>query len=83
MEEEEIIADSPFRKIKVKFKENVQLPRIIPKNEIEQLLNFMYQHMDVDNEKRRGQKLRDVAVVEVLFATGARVYEISFCLIVS
>ncbi|MDD3363209.1 MAG: tyrosine-type recombinase/integrase [Hespellia sp.] len=77
LEEEEIIADSPFRKIKVKFKENVQLPRIIPKNEIEQLLNFMYRHMDADNEKRRGQKLRDVAVVEVFFATGARVYEIS------
>lgn len=41
MEEEEFIDDNPFRKIKVKFKETFTLPRIIPRNEIEQLLNYM------------------------------------------
>lgn len=73
MEEEEFIEDNPFRKIKVKFKENFTLPRIIPRKEIEQLLNYMYSH-----PAKNGQYwLRDVAVVEMLFAVGARVYEIS------
>lgn len=77
LEEIDVIADNPFRKIKVKFKESNILPRIIPREEIEQLLNYMYAH-----EKKGGGKgykywIRDMAVVESLFATGARVYEIS------
>lgn len=42
LEEEEMIGENPFRKIKVKFKETVVLPRIIPRDEIECLLNGMY-----------------------------------------
>lgn len=73
LEEEELIEQNPFHKIKVKFKETIVLPRIIPRGEIEQLLNYMY------SCKNTGDKswLRDIAVVEVFFATGARVYEIS------
>lgn len=73
LEEEEFIADNPFRKIKVKFKENFVLPRIIPRKEIEQLLNYMYSHPG----KNVQYWLRDIAIVEMLFAVGARVYEIS------
>ena len=42
LEENELIKESPFRKIKVKFKETLILPRIIPREEIEHLLNHMY-----------------------------------------
>ena len=77
LEETEIIAESPFRKIKVKFKETVTLPRIIPREEIEKLLNHMYQCLNESNKVSRKYMLRDVAVIEVFFATGARVYEIS------
>ena len=42
LEEEELLEQNPFRKIKVKFKETIVLPRIIPRDEIEQLLNYMY-----------------------------------------
>lgn len=77
LEEREIISDNPFRKIKLKFKEAKILPRIIPREEIEQLLNFMYAQENRCNEKLHKFWLRDVAVVETLFATGARVYEIS------
>ena len=77
LEEEEIINDNPFRRIKVKFKENVTLPRIIPREEIEQLLNFMYNRLDENDNSVYKYRLRDVVVVEMLFATGARVYEIS------
>ena len=42
LEEEELVEQNPFRKIKVKFKETIILPRIIPREEIEQLLNYIY-----------------------------------------
>ena len=77
LEETEIIAESPFRKIKVKFKETVTLPRIIPREEIEKLLNHMYQCLNENDKASRKFMLPDVAVIEVFFATGARVYEIS------
>lgn len=77
LEETEIIAESPFRKIKVKFKETVTLPRIIPREEIEKLLNHMYQCLNENDKASCKFMLRDVAVIEVFFATGARVYEIS------
>lgn len=76
LEEEEIITENPFRKIKVKFKEDVTLPRIIPRGEIEKLLNSMYDSSHC-TERQRKYWLRDVAVAEMLFATGARVCEIS------
>ena len=77
LEEREIIHDNPFRKIKVKFKEAQKLPRIIPRKEIEQLLNYMYTQKKNIHKKAYRYWLRDAAVVETLFATGARVYEIS------
>lgn len=77
LEETEIIAESPFRKIKVKFKETVTLLRIIPREEIEKLLNHMYQCLNENDKVSHKHMLRDVAVIEVFFATGARVYEIS------
>ena len=42
LEEEEIIEINPFHKVKTKFKEEVVLPKIIPRDVIEQLLNHLY-----------------------------------------
>lgn len=78
LEECEIIDDNPFRKIKVKFKETTILPKIIPREEIESLLNYMHSHEHRNsNEKMYKYWLRDISVIETLFATGARVYEVS------
>lgn len=77
LEEREIIDSNPFRKIKVKFKETKLLPKIIPREEIEQLLNCVYAQEDKKRGKSYRYWLRDIAVIETIFATGARVYEIS------
>lgn len=76
LEEMEIIVENPFHKIKVRFKEIITLPRIIPREEIEQLLNYMYKYLN-EHKSSYNYILRDVAVVKTFFATGARVYEIS------
>ena len=73
LEEEELIEENPFRKIKVKFKEAVVLPRIIPREEIELLLNYMYNHKPNSKRKTVGGWKRDITIIEMFFATGARV----------
>ena len=73
LEETSVKEENPFRRIRVKFHEAQLLPRIIPRKEIEQLLNYMY---DI-REESPSRWLRDITVIEIFFATGARVYEIS------
>lgn len=77
LEEQELISENPLWKIKVKFKETITLPRIIPRNEIEQLLNYMYAPFCKERQQNEKNWLRDIAVTEVFFAIGARVYEVS------
>ena len=77
LEDEEFIKENPFLRIKVKFKETLILPQIIPREEIEHLLNYMYTCLSQASETMYKYCLRDVAVIEIFFATGARVYEIS------
>ena len=77
LEEEQLIAQNPFHKIKVKFKEAFTLPRIIPRDAIEQLLNHMYTKQQNISGTRHRYALRDIAVVEMFFATGIRVCELS------
>lgn len=76
LEEEDILKDeNPFYKVRIKFKETIVLPRIIPRNIIEKLLKYMYAAL-----KKAGDDMavhRDLAVIEMFFATGARVYEVS------
>ena len=48
------------------FKESVIFPRIIPREEIEQLLNFMYAQENKSNVKAHKFWLRDIAVIETL-----------------
>lgn len=77
LEEEEMLSENPFRKIKVKFKETSHLPRIIPRKEIEQLLNYVHEDLGETQSELHKYRIRDAAVIEIFFATGARVYEIS------
>lgn len=76
LEEEELLEGSnPFDRIRVKFKEAESLPRIIPRTDIEKLLNYMYTIIEYSG--KLSAVYRDLSIVEMFFATGARVYEIS------
>lgn len=78
LEEEEIIDFNPFYKVKTKFKEETVLPKVIPRSVIEQLLDYLYQEKDAGEVSAWHRKLilRDIAVVEMLFATGLRISEL-------
>lgn len=78
LEEENIIEASPFHKVKTKFKEEVVLPKIIPRDIIEQLLDYLYRMESSEecSEWKRKFILRDIAVIEMLFSTGLRISEL-------
>ena len=74
---QDIISINPFEKIDASFREPMVLPKTIPFNIIERILANAYenlQHCGSDYSWRSA--VRDIAVLEVLFATGARVSEI-------
>ncbi len=76
LEDEEIIELNPFHKIKTKFKEDIILPKIIPRDTIEKLLDYLYSECDARKGQPQRILLRDLAVVETLFSTGIRISEL-------
>ena len=79
LEREDAIAVNPFRKMEVRIKETRRLPRTVTLEDLKRLFKYLYRQKS--GQADRGSYayralVRDVAVLEILFSTGARVAEV-------
>ena len=74
---EEKLSINPFDKINIKFRKPTTLPRTIPESIIETFISTMYKQRALATTKYQSNaRLRDITVVELLFATGVRISEL-------
>lgn len=77
LEYKDIVITNPFNKLQIKFREPLILPKTIPLHIIESFLSTIYkQKILVTTIFQKKCIIRDIAVTELLFATGMRISEL-------
>ena len=77
LELEEIIEINPFHKIQIKYNEPFILPKTITIKNIETIINFAYSsYKNAHTKYSKSTALRNVLILELLFATGMRISEL-------